>query len=581
MKKQKITQLFLIIFAALTLVSVLDFLVFANRVHYGVETAGLSLSFLSESRAAREISLYYQKLLQKPVSLQVKGEKIDVYAKEISLKVDSQELAKRALKPGRGQGFFLNLLTRFRLYFQKEELKPRVRYNRDELEKILRILNNKVRVPPEDARLVIKSSEDINLIPGKEGKSINFIIAEKLIVAAFIREDNRVVKLNLEDEEPEVTAEEVKKLLPEIKKLLSKPILFNYQNESWVLTPEDLVPMISFQKTPAFKLTLKLNELKLYLKSLMKEYEVKPINASFKVYGNSVQVIPSQEGKEVDVEAACENILSFATSDKQRIVELKLKSVEPDITTAEAKAMGIKERISYFTTYFDPSQSARVNNIRLLAKSLDGALIAPGETFSVNQWIGPRTAEKGYKEAPTIVNGKLVPSLGGGVCQVATTLFNAVFFAGLPVIERHNHSFYISKYPKGRDATLSYGSLDLKFKNDKANYILIKCFVGSGSLTIALYGYSPGIKVRYETSPFTNIRPFKTEIIKDPNLTEGKEEIEEHGVNGGTVVVKRKVYRNGVLIREDKFISFYRAKSEIKRVGTKPIETLIPTASLP
>ncbi len=581
MKKQKITQIFLIILIAFILVSALDFLVFANRIHYGVRTAGLNLSFLSKNEAAREANLYYQELFQKPVSVQAKGEKIDVYAEEIGLKVDNQELAKKAFRLGRSQGFFSNLLTRFRLYFKNENLKPKLKYNRNELGRILENFNNKVRIPPEDAKIVVKSSEEIYLVPGKNGKSINFVEAEKLIIEAFTREEGKLVKLNLEAEEPEVTTEEAKKLLPEVKKLLSKPILLNYRNESWILKPEDLAPMISFQESPTFQLNLKLNKLKLYLKSLVKKYEVKPINASFKVYGNSVEIVPSQEGKEIDAEAARRDILSFATSDKERIVELKLKAVEPEITTAEAKAMGIKERISYFTTYFDPSQSARVNNIRLLAKSLDGALIAPGKAFSVNQWIGPRTAEKGYKEAPTIVNGKLVPSLGGGVCQVATTLFNAVFFAGLPVIERHNHSFYISKYPKGRDATLSYGSLDLRFKNDTANYILIKCFVGSGSLTIALYGYSTGIKVKYETSPFTNIRPFKTEIIKDPNLLEGKEEIEERGVNGGTVVVKRKVYRNGVLIREDKFISYYRAKPEIKRVGTKPIKTLTPTVSLP
>lgn len=565
----------------LILVSVFDFLVFSNRIHFGVKTAGLSLSFLSENRAAKEIDLYYRKLFQKPVLVQTKGEKIKVLAQEINLRIDNRELAKRAFKVGRSQNFFSNLLIRFKLYFQKKELKPLVKYDEDKLKRILENLNEKVRIPPEDARIVVKSSDEIDLAPGKTGKSLNFVKAKKLIIEAFIREENKLVGLRLEDEEPEVTTEEARKLLPEIKKLLSKPILLNYQDESWILKAEDLVPMIYFKKLPSFQLSLKLDGLRSYLKPLIKKYEVKPVNASFKVYGNSVEVIPSREGKEVDVEAARKDILSFATSDKERIVELKLKAVEPEITTDEAKAMGIKERISYFTTYFDPSQSARVNNIRLLAKSLDGALIPPGKVFSVNQWIGPRTAEKGYKEAPTIVNGKLVPSLGGGVCQVATTLFNAVFFAGLPVVERHNHSFYISKYPKGRDATLSYGSLDLKFKNDTSNYILIKSFVGSGSLTVALYGYSPGIKVTYETSPFTNIKPFKTEIIKDPNLLEGKEEIEERGVNGGMVVVKRKVYREGVLIREDKFVSYYRAKPEIKRVGTKPIESLTPTSSLP
>ncbi len=582
MKKQKITFLILFFFVLFILVVLVlpDLPFFNRRVHYGVMTADLSLSFLTEREAAKKANLYYRQLLERPVSVQVGGERVVISAREIGLKVKAEELARRALRVGRNRGFFLNLLTRLRLYFLKEKLMPKAAYNRTRLKEIIMELNEKVRIPPEDAKVIVKSSEEIELVPGKNGKSLSFSRAERIIIASFFKKGQRIVKLNLEEEEPEVTTEEAKKLLPQVKKLLSRPILLNYQTESWVLKPEDLAPMISFKKYPTFQLTLKEKELKLYLKLLMKEYEVKPVNASFKVYGGSVSVVPAREGKEVDVEAARKDILKFAF-DGERIVELKLKKVQPELTTEEAQAMGIKERISSFTTYFDPSQAARVNNIRLLSKSLDGALIPPGKVFSVNQWIGPRTAEKGYKEAPTIVKGKLVPSLGGGVCQVATTLFNAVFFAGLPVLERHNHSFYISKYPKGRDATLSYGSLDLKFKNDTANYILIKSFVGSGSLTISLYGYSPGIKVEYETSPFINIRPFKTEIIKDPNLLEGKEEIEEKGVNGGTVVVKRKVYREGVLIREDRFVSYYRAKPEIKRVGTKPVESLLPTSSLP
>lgn len=582
MKKQKIIPLvlILIIFILLILISP-DLPVFNNRIHYGVRTANLSLFFLTEGEAAGKTNLFYRSLFaKKPVSVQVKGEEIVISAVEIGLKVDADELARRALRVGRERSFFLNLLTRLRLYFQPEELSPRVSYDRKRLEKIIRGLNEKVKIPPEDARVIIKSPEDIDLVGSRKGKRINFLKAEKLIIAAFLKEGSRLVKLNLEDEKPEVTTEDAKKLLPQIKKLLSKPVLLNYQTESWVLKPEDLASMITFEKYPAFQLSLKQEDLRLYLKSLMIEHEVRPVNAGFRVDGNSVSVVPAREGREVDVEAARRDILRL-TRDGERIVELKLKTVEPEITTAEAKAMGIRERISSFTTYFDSSQAARVYNIKLLSKSLDGALIPPGETFSVNRWIGPRTAEKGYKVAPTIVKGKLVPSLGGGVCQVATTLFNAVFFAGLPVLERHNHSFYISKYPKGRDATLSYGSLDLKFKNDTANYILVKSFVGSGSLTISLYGYSPGIKVQYETSPFINIRPFKTQVIKDPNLLEGEEEIEEKGVNGGTVVVVRKVYREGVLVRKDKFISYYRAKPEIKRVGTKPLESLTPTSSLP
>ena len=220
-------------------------------------------------------------------------------------------------------------------------------------------------------------------------------------------------------------------------------------------------------------------------------------DATFKVSGGSVSVIPSQDGVGPDMEALARELTQVLKDpESTRSVALRTRRVAPKITTAKAQTMGIKERISRYTTTFAASNRPRVSNIHTLADAIDGTLIAPGGTFSFNGTVGPRTAEKGYQEAPAIVDGKLVPQLGGGICQVGTTLFNTIFESGLPVVERHNHSFYISHYPKGRDATVSWGGPDFKFKNDTDHWVLLVTAYSDSSLTIALVRDRPGLQRR-------------------------------------------------------------------------------------
>jgi vancomycin resistance protein YoaR len=238
--------------------------------------------------------------------------------------------------------------------------------------------------------------------------------------------------------------------------------------------------------------------------------------------------------------------------------------------------MGIKQRVSTFTTDYNPAQTSRVSNIHLLADALDGAIVPPDGIFSFNERIGPRTAEKGYQEAPTIVQGELTMTVGGGVCQVGTTIFNAIFFGGYPIVERHNHSFYISHYPAGRDATVSYGSLDFRFKNNTSAYILIKAWYSASTLTISLYSTDFGNNVSYTTSEFSNYVAFPIKYIDDPALPKGTQVVEDEGVDGRDVTVFRTVKRGGVVILQDKFFSRYKPKKATIRNGTAEVPP--PTA---
>jgi vancomycin resistance protein YoaR len=162
-----------------------------------------------------------------------------------------------------------------------------------------------------------------------------------------------------------------------------------------------------------------------------------------------------------------------------------------------------------------------------------------------------------------------VPQLGGGICQVGTTLFNTIFFSGMPVLERQNHSFYISHYPTGRDATVSWGGPDLKFKNTTPTWMMISVSYTSESITISLYGTSPGYTVTYTTSKFSNPKPFPIEKQPDPTLQTGLSFIQDPGIDGRTVSVTRTVKKGNAVVRTDTFTSDYSPKIEVVRVGTK------------
>ena len=232
--------------------------------------------------------------------------------------------------------------------------------------------------------------------------------------------------------------------------------------------------------------------------------------------------------------------------------------------------MGITTRVGRYETIYggDPN---RIHNVQLVAHLVDGKLIAPGATFSFNEATGDRTADKGFREAPVIINGELTTGLGGGVCQVSTTVFNAAYEAGLKITERTNHALYISHYPQGRDATVNYPDVDLKFVNDTAHWLLLRTYVGSYSLDVELYGAPLNRRVESETQPLVTTGHAPLEKVSDPALFVGQTSVEESGTAPQSTSVERKVYNaGGALLYDNTWYSSYRGEPRIVHVGTRP-----------
>ncbi len=242
---------------------------------------------------------------------------------------------------------------------------------------------------------------------------------------------------------------------------------------------------------------------------------------------------------------------------------------EAAFTTEDAKKLGINVRLftKPITTLMGGSSANRIHNVHLLADMLDGKIIKPGQAFDFNKVVGQRTAERGFKVGQQIENGQLVPAIGGGVCQVVTTLYDAAFYAGLKITDRRNHDFYISHYPLGMDATVSWGGPEFRFVNTLKHAILIKTSYTNSTMSVQLYGTREGITVTQKTSARSNFTSAGVRKIPDPTVAPGEEVRSGGGTGGFTVTVFRTVKRNGKVIRKDQFTSRYTPQDVIIKVG--------------
>jgi hypothetical protein len=233
----------------------------------------------------------------------------------------------------------------------------------------------------------------------------------------------------------------------------------------------------------------------------------------------------------------------------------ELRPVQPRRSTAWARSLGIRERVSAFTTMHKPGQP-RVRNIHRAADLLRGQLVLPGERFSLNRAIGPRTPARGFVTAPVITRGEFSHDVGSGVSQVATTFFNAVFFGGYRIVSHQPHSYYIKRYPMGREATVSLPAPDLVFVNDSRAGILTHTSYTDTAITVTFYGDRAGRRVRAEGPRILATRPPEgtTEYLEDPKLPRGTQLVEP-AFTGYDVEVFRVIIEPGKPTRRERFVT--------------------------
>ncbi|MFZ5595530.1 MAG: VanW family protein [Bacillota bacterium] len=294
-----------------------------------------------------------------------------------------------------------------------------------------------------------------------------------------------------------------------------------------------------------------------------------PVDASFKINPDeTVEVVPARDGVGIDTEKAIVDIAAaFAGQQGNVVVDLALVPAAPRRTTREAVDMGINGLLASYSTTFDPRLVDRSANIRVAAGALDGKIVAPSEVFSFNGTIGSRSTEAGYRNAKIIVNNEYVDGLGGGICQLTSTLYNAVILANLEILDRKNHSLPVSYVPAGRDATVSYNYIDFKFRNSTPNHIYIKTYYMPGRIAVKIYGNKD---YRREITVNTRVLekiPFKDEYKRDPTLGEREIKLVRKGIPGMRVAAEKLIMENGGVKRESLPSSIYYPVDRIIAVG--------------
>jgi vancomycin resistance protein YoaR len=251
-------------------------------------------------------------------------------------------------------------------------------------------------------------------------------------------------------------------------------------------------------------------------------------------------------------------------------VELPLKVEQP--TISEASLREIDGTLGSFTTHFGGTGANRGNNIALAAGRIDGTLLAPGEVFSYNKVVGPRIASAGFKDAPVIIKGELVPGIGGGICQVSTTLYNAALLANLKIVSRSHHAFPVHYVRPGRDATVVDGAIDFKFENNTGTPIYIQASSGGGRLSFTILGKRvEGRSVSIELADHTTIPIGESVVKKDPTLPTGKRVVKDKGHIGHRVTVYRVVKEGGEVSKREVIArDYYKPFPAIILEGTAP-----------
>ncbi|MFR2533872.1 MAG: VanW family protein [Clostridia bacterium] len=283
---------------------------------------------------------------------------------------------------------------------------------------------------------------------------------------------------------------------------------------------------------------------------------------------NPVEVHPHVDG--IDFAISIEEAKELLQEDKEEYV-IPLKITIPEKTTEKLGEEAFPTVLGEYTTIYDVSNKNRSINLELASDKINGTIVLPGETFSYNKTVGERTIAQGYKEAAIYSGGKVVDGIGGGICQLSSTLYNTVLYANLEIISRTNHRFLTSYVPTGRDATVSWGTIDFKFKNTRTYPIKIVSSVKNGVVKIGIYGIQEEKEYQVTIqSTVTETIPYTTNYIEDDTLEKGNQVIEQKGANGAKSVTYKIVTYHGIEVSRTVLSNdTYSPLEKIIRKGTK------------
>jgi vancomycin resistance protein YoaR len=555
-----------------------DSVLYYNNVHAGVSVAGQDVSGLTPEEAQAQLDEMVGEVQQNSITLTADGKTWEIMPADMGTRMDTAGAVAQAMEVSRAGNIFSDLGKRLDLYFNAVDIPLTGAIDDEMADAKLAEIATELNVAPVDAGLAIEDGK-IKVIEDKLGQEVDVDALREELRGLLTTMHSTEVAIPLKEIPPEVTAEDNAEAQALAETMISAPITLTGGDKKWTITPDQIVSYMAFttkMENGVETLVPYLDAAKMepLFTSMADEVATKPVNATFQSDGKKAWVVPGVLGKKLDTAKTAEAVSQASTQTSSRSIEVGYATTEPERTTEEAEAMGVKDLLATYTDSYAGSANRQVN-VRITTEYASNVFLAPGDVYNFDKQIGPRTAARGYKTAPGIVGpGKLEDVFGGGICEVSTALFNAVFFAGLEVVERKNHSIFIDHYPKGRDATVSAGGPNLRFRNDTGHYIWIRGSSDGITTTFNIYGTSEGRKVKYSVGDFYNVVGRSTVTVSNPNLPAGTKNVLVSGQSGKQLKTVRTVTAaDGSVIHKDTFISTYPMVPQQIEVGTASTTT--------
>jgi vancomycin resistance protein YoaR len=502
----------------------------------GTRVLGVDLGGKSTAEATTALQEQLRARTSAPARVTLNGKSLELPAKDVGLVLDIPATVGAAADSG------------LRL-FGTEDVSPVTRIDAKKLEAALR-----KQLDPKSVTVKNPAITYAGLVPTPTypapGRDLSPAPTAELVRGAWLA--GTTVDIPLVERPPATTAAQVDELIASLAKpAVAAPVTVTTPRGTFTLTPKAIAKGLVFTTNADGVLSPKIDAKRLRAAAAdeLAKVEVAPEEASISLKGGKPRVVASTSGQAVDLAKLGPALLGVLPNTDGRTVEAGIVEQPAKTTDADMVKLGIKEKVSTFTTKFTGGlRSPRSQNIVTIAKEVDGAVVKPGETFSLNGHTGVRSYPQGYKDAPVIIGGKLEPGVGGGASQFTTTLFNAAYYAGLQDVEHKPHSFYFSRYPAVIEATIFYPTLDLKFKNTTPYGILIDTSHTSRTVTVSLWSTKVYDSVKTERSPRRNITSPQT-VYRDP----GPKCIATSGLPGFTQDAYRVIRKDGKEVKREKF----------------------------
>lgn len=586
----------------------IDSLLNGNKIYQGVAIGDVNVSGLTKDEAIQAVSGYYSPRVSDNVATfyttqeaqdnPTTAENSESIEEQISYEesLDSrtqwtipssyldttfnvEDVVEKAYQVGRSNG---NIIARIQASLNGWNIQPECTFNETTLSEILKEMTAAIGSERVNFNIEMNDEGVASVTSGHDGNEVvrDWLVGH-LNETYFGGQAETKYVLETQYMPLQITEEIATKCADKVNASLSVGAVFSYEGQSWNASRTDLAPWIktdvvqtgnTWDLKPLFDEGVAKKSL---LHSLQSNIDQGDLQVTFSKDDQGAITVSSNATGTVPLVADAINQMNdsfFVTDSRTEAPTVELTSTDLPSTMSfnDAIDFGLISEISSFTTQYSSGAGARTNNIHTAANLLTNSIIkANGGSWSFNDTAGEATEDKGYQDAGAIIGGEYSDAIGGGICQVATTVFNAIYDAGYPVTERHNHTLHIESYPEGRDAAIAYPYMDLVWENDSTSDVLLVMSYTNSSVTCTLWGVDPGYEVSTDYGDWQEGEPYSVQYRTDDTVASGTEYVETTGVNGSSISITRIVKdSDGKVLHEDLFESNYSPKNQVIVRGT-------------